>query len=114
MPDARAHGTSGGEIATYGIREANDLHRWLDWLDLNEHPACIYGFAESMGAAGLLQSLQSESRFAQSPPNHPFPLFVKYPTIASDNFFTPVPGWVGQFVDPWWNALLFTRDGGTT
>src|ERR1700732_3469455 len=37
IPDARAHGMSGGEIATYGIRESNDLHRWLDWLELNEH-----------------------------------------------------------------------------
>ena len=77
MPDARAHGISGGEIATYGIREANDLHRWLDWLDVNEHPACVYGFAESMGAAGLLQSLHPNRGFAQSPPNHLFPLFVK-------------------------------------
>jgi predicted alpha/beta-fold hydrolase len=63
MPDARAHGMSGGQIATYGIRESNDLHRWLNWLAVNEHPSCIYGFAESMGAAGLLQSLHSESRF---------------------------------------------------
>src|SRR3984893_2910461 len=62
MPDARAHGISGGEIATYGIREANDLPRWLDWLELNEHPACISGFAESMGAAGLFQLIQSAIR----------------------------------------------------
>ena len=98
MPDARAHGISGGEIATYGIREANALHRWLEWLDLNEHPACIYGFAESMGAAGLLQSLQSESRFCAVAAESPFSTFRE---IAYDR--------VGQFfhTGPWLGRTIF-------
>jgi pimeloyl-ACP methyl ester carboxylesterase len=98
MPDARAHGMSGGEIATYGIRESNDLHRWLDWLMLNEHPACIYGFAESMGAAGLLQSLQSESRFCAVAAESPFSTFRE---IAYDR--------VGQFfhTGPWLGRTIF-------
>lgn len=98
MPDARAHGISGGEIATYGIREANDLHRWLNWLDLNEQPACIYGFAESMGAAGLLQSLQSESRFCAVAAESPFSTFRE---IAYDR--------VGQFfhTGPWLGRTIF-------
>src|ERR1700675_2203367 len=98
MPDARAHGISGGEIATYGIRESNDLHRWLDWLDLNEHPACIYGFAESMGAAGLLQSLQFESRFCAVAAESPFSTFRE---IAYDR--------VGQFfhTGPWLGRTIF-------
>src|ERR1700730_3985269 len=86
MPDARAHGMSAGEIATYGIRESNDLQRWLDWLQLNEQPACIYGFSESMGAAGLLQSLHSESRFCAVAAESPFSSFRE---IAYDR--------VGQF-----------------
>src|SRR6201987_3764749 len=32
MPDARAHGSSGGDLATYGLLESGDIHRWLDWL----------------------------------------------------------------------------------
>src|SRR5262249_12275848 len=32
LPDARAHGESGGEFATYGLKEADDLHRWVSWL----------------------------------------------------------------------------------
>jgi pimeloyl-ACP methyl ester carboxylesterase len=65
LPDARAHGESGGDIATYGIREAGDLHRWVSWLYANKLSAseCVYGFGESYGAALLLQSLAEEPRY---------------------------------------------------
>jgi hypothetical protein len=63
LPDARAHGASGGEIATYGLLERNDIHRWFEFLATEDHPRCIYGFGESMGAAELLQSLSVERRF---------------------------------------------------
>jgi pimeloyl-ACP methyl ester carboxylesterase len=65
LPDARAHGESGGEIATYGIREAGDLHRWISWLYANKlSPSeCVYGFGESYGAALVLQSLAVEHRY---------------------------------------------------
>src|SRR3954469_22123141 len=32
MPDSRAHGESGGDLATYGLRESDDIHRWVSWL----------------------------------------------------------------------------------
>src|SRR4030081_2630249 len=57
LPDSRAHGRSGGALATYGLLERNDVHQWFDWLAAREHPRCIFGFGESMGAAQLLQSL---------------------------------------------------------
>ncbi len=63
LPDARAHGTSGGYLATFGLLESTDIHRWLDWLEQNDRPECIFGLGESMGAALLLQSLRSETRF---------------------------------------------------
>jgi predicted alpha/beta-fold hydrolase len=63
MPDARGHGASGGDLVTYGLLESDDIHRWLDWLEQHDRPGCIYGLGESMGAAQLLQSLRSESRF---------------------------------------------------
>src|SRR5438874_865186 len=63
LPDARAHGESGGEFASYGLREADDVHHWLDWLERAEQPSCIYGLGESMGAAILLDSLSDETRF---------------------------------------------------
>lgn len=30
LPDARAHGESGGPIATYGVVEASDVRRWYE------------------------------------------------------------------------------------
>lgn len=63
LPDARAHGYSGGDLATYGLKESDDIHRWVDWLEVNDHPNCVFGFGESMGAAQILQSLTKERRF---------------------------------------------------
>ena len=31
IPDARAHGESGGTVASYGFLETDDIRRWLDW-----------------------------------------------------------------------------------
>ncbi len=65
MPDARAHGESGGALATYGVRESDDLHRWVSWL-YTRHLApdgCVYGMGESYGAALTLQALAVEPRF---------------------------------------------------
>jgi uncharacterized protein len=92
MPDARAHGASGGKLATYGLLESDDIHRWFDWLQQNQHPGCIFGFAESMGAAQLLQSLQTEPHFCAVAAESPFSSFRE---IAYDR--------VGQFFDtgPW-------------
>ena len=61
LPDARAHGESGGAVATYGLLERDDIHRWVDWLYSEQHSTCVYGFGESMGAALVLQSLAVET-----------------------------------------------------
>jgi uncharacterized protein len=65
LPDARGHGESGGQLATYGVREADDLHRWVSWLYLNHlsSDGCVYGFGESYGAALILESLAVEPRY---------------------------------------------------
>jgi len=63
LPDARAHGASGGELATYGVKEAWDIRRWFDWLQQSQAPRCINGLGESMGAAQLLQSLRTAPGF---------------------------------------------------
>jgi dipeptidyl aminopeptidase/acylaminoacyl peptidase len=63
LPDARAHGASGGDLATYGVKEAGDLRRWFDWLQQSQSPRCIDGLGESMGAAQLLQSLRTTPGF---------------------------------------------------
>src|SRR5262249_8138017 len=63
MPDARAHGMSGGEIATFGVMERNDIKEWFEWLQSAGQYHCIFGLGESMGAAELLQSLEVEPNF---------------------------------------------------
>lgn len=97
MPDARAHGASGGELATYGLRESDDIKLWLDWLGINEHPSCIYGFAESMGAAGLLQSLQSEKRFCAVVAESAFSSFREIAYDRVGQFFRAGP-WLGRTI----------------
>jgi len=62
-PDARAHGESGGGLATYGVTESEDVAQWVSWLAENEKPQCVFGFGESMGAAIVLQSLRTEPGF---------------------------------------------------
>ena len=63
LPDARAHGASGGDMATYGVKEADDVRRWFDWIERSESPRCIDGLGESMGAAQLLASLRTTPGF---------------------------------------------------
>jgi len=72
VPDSRAHGRSGGEIATFGPKESEDLKRWVDWLAGQMHPRCVYGLGESMGAGNLLQTLPREPRFCAAVADSPF------------------------------------------
>ena len=53
--DARGHGDSGGELATYGALEADDLRRWIAWMRGNEG-SCVYTFGQSLGAAHALEA----------------------------------------------------------
>jgi dipeptidyl aminopeptidase/acylaminoacyl peptidase len=62
VPDSRGHGVSGGGYVTYGLLEKHDVHRWADYL-LGVRPnAQLYGLGMSMGAAILIQSLETEPR----------------------------------------------------
>ena len=97
LPDARARGTSGGPLATYGLLERNDVHQWLDFLQAEEHPRCIFGFAESMGAAQLLQSLDTHPHFCAVAAESPFSSFRE---IAYDRMGQPfhLGPWVGRTI----------------
>jgi uncharacterized protein len=55
LPDARAHGESGGAFPTYGVLERDDLRRWAAWLHPRA-PGCEYFFGESLGAAIAIQA----------------------------------------------------------
>lgn len=63
LPDARAHGMSGGQIGTYGVLEVDDIQRWFEWLQHSQSPHCVDGLGDSMGGAELLRSLDREHGF---------------------------------------------------
>jgi hypothetical protein len=97
MPDARAHGDSGGLLATYGLLERDDIRGWFEWLNSHQHPSCIYGFAESMGAAQLLQALETEPNFCAVAAESPFATLRE---IAYDRMGQPFHAgpWVGRSI----------------
>jgi uncharacterized protein len=64
MMDARAHGESGGNMATYGWLERNDTHAIVDALYAAESPRNLFALGSSMGAAIALQSAAVEPRIA--------------------------------------------------
>ena len=97
LPDARAQGNSGGELTTYGLRESDDIHRWVDCAETAEHPRCMFGLGESMGAAQLLQSLPKEPRFCAVVAESPFATFreVAYARFGSPFHTGP---WIGRSI----------------
>ena len=64
MMDARAHGESGGSMATYGWLERRDAHAIVDALYAKEMPCNLFALGSSMGAAIALQSAAVEPRIA--------------------------------------------------
>lgn len=74
-PDWRAHGESGGEIVTYGIKEKGDVTSWIDWLQNSTDSKKYYALGKSYGAAVLLESLQYENRFSAAAAESSFATF---------------------------------------
>lgn len=97
MPDARAHGQSDGWLATYGFFEKTDVYNWYEWLHQNEDARCIFGFGESMGAAQLLQAVESEPRFCSVAVESPFSNFREIGYDRVGQFFHTGP-WLGRTV----------------
>jgi len=55
LPDSRGHGTSGGELVTYGLWEKYDVLDWARWLRQQDCQA-LYGLGESLGGSVLIQA----------------------------------------------------------
>jgi alpha-beta hydrolase superfamily lysophospholipase len=95
LPDARAHGSSGGSLATFGLLERNDITQWVQFLHAQTRAHCLYGMGESMGAAQLLQSLSSVPQFCAVVAESSFSTFRE---IAYDRMGQPfhLGPWVGR------------------
>jgi hypothetical protein len=72
MMDARAHGKSGGEMATFGWKERYDTVAITDALYSSEKVHHLYAHGVSMGAAIALQSAAVEPRIAAVSAEDPF------------------------------------------
>src|SRR6516165_6099259 len=62
MMDSRAHGESGGEMATYGWQERHDTVAVVNALTSTERVSHLYALGVSMGAAIELQSTAVASK----------------------------------------------------
>jgi alpha-beta hydrolase superfamily lysophospholipase len=72
MMDARAHGASGGAMASYGWLERADTSAVIDLLELAERPEHLYAFGNSMGAGIALQSAGADERIEAVAAEAPF------------------------------------------
>jgi uncharacterized protein len=95
LPDSRAQGESGGDFPTYGVKESDDVHRWFDWLVMEQHPKCVFGMGESMGAAILLQSIEKEKRFCAVAAESSFASFRQIAYVRVGQFFH-TGTWLGR------------------
>ena len=109
-PDSRAHGESGGNLATYGLLEADDVHRWISWLIDYQHPRKVFGVGESLGGAVLIESLAVEHRFSAIIAESAFSSFER---IARDRVAErlPLPTRPGRLLaaPPVWAGFLYGR-----
>jgi len=94
-PDSRAQGESGGDFPTYGLKESDDVHRWFDWLVMQQHPKCVFGMGESMGAAVLLQSVEKENSFCAVVAESSFASFRRIAYVRVGQFFH-TGTWLGR------------------
>jgi uncharacterized protein len=95
VPDSRAQGESEGDFPTYGLKESDDVHRWFDWLVMQQHSKCIFGMGESMGAAVLLQSIEKENRFCAVVAESSFASFRQIAYVRVGQFFH-TGTWLGK------------------
>jgi uncharacterized protein len=109
-PDNRAHGESGGALATYGLLEAGDVHRWISWLIDSRQPLHVFGIGESLGGAVLLQSLAVEPRFSAIVADSTFSSFER---IGRDRVAErlPLPQNIGRLLaaPPVWAGFVYAR-----
>jgi hypothetical protein len=96
LMDARAHGTSGGDKATYGWLEKTDTRSVVDMLFAHERVHCLFALGESMGAAIALQSAAIEPRIAG---------------VVAESAFSSLRDvsydYAGMQISPWLGKILF-------
>lgn len=95
LPDARAHGASGGAVATYGVRESEDLQRWYAWLVRTQSPRCVDALGDSMGAAIVLEATAEVPQFCAMVAESAFSSFREAAYLRLGQQFGTGP-WLGR------------------
>lgn len=107
-PDLRAHGESEGAMVTYGVKEREDLSRWIAWLKRHAPAGRVIGFGESLGGSIALESLgELDAVIAEC-------AYADFPTVAAERVALQLPlppsllRWL--FVAPAIGLVRVTRD----
>ena len=84
-PDLRAHGESGGEMVTYGVKEKDDLKQWIEWTRREWQATKVIGFGESLGGSVALEALGSlEGAIAEC-------AYAEFPQVAAERVALQLP-----------------------
>jgi uncharacterized protein len=102
VPESRGHGESRGYV-TYGVLEAEDTVRWLDWIK-SQGVKAVFGFGESLGGAILLQSLAHGADFRALVVECSYSSFKTVADERIGRFTSPI---VAKFLVD--EGLLYTR-----
>ena len=54
VPEQRTHGESGGKFITFGVKESDDMARWIEYHNGHLSPKPMVLFGMSMGASTML------------------------------------------------------------
>jgi len=73
--DSRGHGRSSGDLFTFGVREVDDVRRWVSWVQTRHPGKPVYGLGESMGASILIQAAGAGVPFRSVVAEAPFRTF---------------------------------------
>jgi pimeloyl-ACP methyl ester carboxylesterase len=77
------------------VKEADDVHQWFNWLERHEHPQCVFGMGESMGAAIVLQAVRT-TPFCAVVAESPFASFRQIAYVRVGQVFH-AGNWLGEF-----------------
>ena len=110
MPDARGHGSSGGDLVTYGLKEARDTAMWAQWLDGQPGVERIYGLGESMGAGVLIQSLAYNPGFRAIVAECSFATFEDVAEYRVGSRLFPLVAWPVVRMASWYSRLRYGVD----
>lgn len=102
VPNGRGQGDSQGYV-TYGVLEANDTVRWLEWLKAQGVNAA-FGFGESLGGSVLIESLAQGADFRAVVAECPYSSFE---TVAEERVAQHVPSAVAVVLVK--DGMLYTR-----